>query len=174
MFMLGKSQILGEIAKGNIVFTPFNQNNVGPVSVDLRLGRKFRVFERSGRGPFAVDEGLDADSFSRRMELTGSEVLEVEPGELVLGCTLERLKLSSSIAGQLTGRSRFARAGLAVHVSSSLVQPGVNNVQVLEIVNNSPFSLDLVPGVRICQVTFQRVEGVSGEYTGKFKRQTGP
>ena len=45
-----------------------------------------------------------------------------------------------SRVGILEGRSRYARVGLTVHVTASLVQPGSDNHQILEIVNLSPFS----------------------------------
>lgn len=172
--MLSRSQILSEIKKGNIGVTPFEPACVGAVSVDLRLGRVFRVF-RKARPTVKVEEGLDADALTTKVVLKAGETLPLSPGQLVLGCTAERVKLSPKIAGTLTGRSRFARIGLAVHVSSSLVQPGVNNVQVLEILNNSPFKLELAPGVRVCQIMFHYVQGSGKEvYQGRYRFQAAP
>ncbi len=172
--MLSRSEILRQVGSGRIGVTPFEAANVGPVSVDLRLGSTFRVFKRVQRS-VRVSEGLDVDEFTTKVDLLPGEVLEVSPGELVLGCTLERIRLPPGFAGTLTGRSRFARLGLAVHVSSSLVQPGVDNVQVLEILNNSPYPIELEPGVRVCQLMLHRVEGRAGSvYEGKYKFQSAP
>jgi deoxycytidine triphosphate deaminase len=60
-----------------------------------------------------------------------------------------------------------------VHISCNFVHPGVDNVQVLEILNVSPFTLTLYPGMKICQIRFERVED-GEEYRGRFKRQRGP
>jgi dCTP deaminase len=70
----------------------------------------------------------------------------------------------------LTGRTRFARLGLGVHVTASLVQPGVNNKQVLEIRNMGDSEIILKPGLRICQLVLIRTEG-KAKYKGKFQGQ---
>ena len=47
------------------------------------------------------------------------------PGETIHGITRERITLPGDIGGWLEGRSRFARLGLMIHVTSGFVQPGV-------------------------------------------------
>jgi len=91
---------------------------------------------------------------------TAGEPIDVMPGQLVLGITRERITLSNRVMGWISGRSRFARVGILVHVSSNLIQPGVSNHQILEIVNLSPRPIRLWPGVRIAQVVFEEVRGV--------------
>ena len=51
--------------------------------------------------------------------------------------TDERLTLPGDIGGWLEGRSRFARLGIMIHVTSGFVQPGVASRQVLEMSNVS-------------------------------------
>ena len=68
------------------------------------------------------------------------------------------------------GRSRFARLGLMIHVTSALVQPGVNSHQVLEMGNVSGHPLAIHAGVRICQLVLMRTEG-EAVYTGRFSHQ---
>jgi len=172
--VLSKSEILKQIKKGNIRITPFRPENVGAVSVDLRLGGWVRVFHDIN-ARFAVEE---AAYFSKRFQQHTKKVrlgrggMVLPPKQLVLGATKERIALSGCICGKIEGRSRFARMGLMVHVSSSLVQPGVDNVQVLEILNLSPFELVLLPGAKICQIMFEEVQG-EAEYSGNFKKQRG-
>jgi dCTP deaminase len=60
--------------------------------------------------------------------------------------------------GKLEGRSRFARMGLMIHLTSALVQPGSDNHQVLEIANLAPFPVRLHAGMRISQVVFEHLE----------------
>lgn len=171
--MLGKMQILKEIKNKNIIIKPFVLENLGPVSLDLRLGTIFRVFLNEKKS-YKVTNSLNVDLFSKKIELNYMQTLKIKPKELVLGITMEKITLSKNIVGRLTGRSKFARLGLAVHVSSNLVQPGVNNIQVLEIVNNSPYILELVPGERICQITFEKINNPSSVYTGQYSRQVAP
>jgi len=170
--MLSKNEILNAIKKGDINITPFEKKNIGACSVDLRLGNIFRRFKKNKK-MFLVKENLNENEFSNEIKLKNNEFLTIKSGELVLGTTLEKIKLSSYICGKLDGRSRFARIGLMIHNSSSLVQPEVNNIQVLEIINLSPFTLSLQPGLKICQISFSQLSSPA-HYAGKFKRQTRP
>ena len=170
--VLSKQAILDAIGGGDIKITPFSPASVGPVSVDLRLGKKFRVFGKKKIRLLADENAFFGEDYRRntKTRTVGKGGVLLGPGELVLGTTLERITLSQNMSGKLEGRSRFARLGLMVHVSSSLVQPGVDNVQVLEILNVSPFELQLVPGAKICQIVFDRVEG-KAKYEGTFRKQ---
>jgi len=171
--MLSHNEILKEIEKGNIQLTPFEPKNVGACSVDLRLGYEFRKFDRNKGSIVNVTNDIDSGEFSTIVKLRKKESYILKPNELVLGVTLEKLKLSNKICAKLDGRSRFARLGLTTHVSSSLIQPGVNNVQVLEISNLSPFNLVISPGLKICQITFHELTSAA-EYNGQYKNQTSP
>jgi len=169
--ILAKNEILSEIRKGNIRITPFKKNAVGACSVDLSLGDVFRRFEKSER-TISVSEAPDyAREYSSL--LVSKEGITIAPGELILGVTKERLRLSNKLCGWIQGRSRFARVGLMVHLSASLIQPDVDNMQVLEIVNLSPVPLRIKPGLRVCQVVFERLTS-SASYEGPFKHQTTP
>ncbi|NCN03456.1 MAG: dCTP deaminase, partial [Candidatus Pacebacteria bacterium] len=88
----------------------------------------------------------------------------------IIAITKEKITLPGNICGWLEGRSRFARLGLLIHISAGLIQPGVDNHQVLEITNLSPNTLVLYAGERICQLAFQRCEG-EAFYKGRFEKQ---
>ena len=89
------------------------------------------------------------------------------------GITRERLFFPPDLCAWIEGRSRIARLGLTVHVSSGFVQPGVSNHQVLEMSNVSGRALAIHPGIRICQIVLQRTEG-SAVYKGRFADQESP
>lgn len=167
MGVLTREEILKEIGRGTLAIEPFEENQVGPGSIDLRLGNEFRVFKKL-RNALIVDETISLEDLTERVVVEDSFTLM--PGETVLGITKERLKLPSGICGWLEGRSRFARIGLVIHMTASFIQPGVNNRQVLEIGNLAPFPIVLTPGVRICQVVLEQTEG-EASYQGTFKDQ---
>ena len=170
--VFSKKEILALIKKKQIEIAPFDPACVGAVSVDLHLGNSLRVFKKSRLSFDVEEETYFSSKFqdNTRLVAMGPGGYVLRPGCLVLGTTLENIRLSGNISGKLEGRSRFARMGLMVHVSSSLVQPGVNNVQVLEILNVSPFDLVLKPGTKICQIVFDGVSS-KAEYKGRFKKQ---
>jgi dCTP deaminase len=167
MGVLTREEILKEISLGTIEIEPFKGDQVGPGSIDLHLGREFRVFKKL-RNACVVEDSISVEALTEHLE--AEESFTLMPGETVLGITHERIRLPADICGWLEGRSRFARMGLVIHMTASFVQPGINNRQVLEIGNLAPFPLVLKPGVRICQIILERTEG-KASYQGRFRNQ---
>jgi dCTP deaminase len=165
--ILTRDVILAEIAAGRLVIEPFEPDQVGPASIDLHLGDEIRVM---AGGPDVVEVTEDADyrTITRVQPLDRRYVLK--PGETIHAITRERLRLPGDVAGWLEGRSRFARLGLMIHVTSGFVAPGVASRQVLEMSNVSGRSLAIHAGVRVCQIVLQRCEG-SAIYAGRFATQ---
>jgi len=77
------------------------------------------------------------------------------------------------LSGRIEGRSRFARLGLLIHLSSGFIQPGSIGKVVLEILNVSPLPLALYPGTAICQVIIEEAKGAT-PYKGAFSGQVAP
>ncbi len=169
MSILTKKEIVKEINKGNIKIEPFNPVNIGPGSVDLTLGNKFRVF-KSSKKVYDVNDKSDHRDITRLMK---ADSIVVKPNETILGITKEKITLAPNICGWLEGRSRFARLGLMVHISSSFMQPGISNYQVLEITNMGHVPLCLHSGTKLCHFVFQKTIG-KAKYDGKFKNQAEP
>lgn len=167
--ILGRKRILELIERGVIRIEPFDPSQVGPASIDLTLGNVFRIL--SDGDPVDVrDDSFDPSRYGELIEVPDGSYISLEPGTFVLGITRERISLPPTIMGILSGRSRFARMGLMVHVSSSVVQPGSNNKQVLEIANLGCRTVRLYPGVRICQIVLLQVDGaepLSDRYQGQ-------
>jgi dCTP deaminase len=170
--VLSKDEILRNIKEGKIELTPFKIDNVGPTSIDLTLGNKFRVF-RKVRKIFHITEDLNFEEVTKVIIVKNGDYLLLMPGELVHGITKEKIRLSEDLAGWIEGRSRFARIGLMIHVTAGLVQPCCDNKQVLEISNMSPMPIALYPGTKICQIILERIEG-NAKYEGRFKDQISP
>lgn len=163
--ILTKNEILKEIKKGNIKITPFNKKNIGPASIDLTLNNKFRIFGKKRK--IVLNEKID---YKKIIQLKKLNQIELKPGDFALGITKETIKLPDNMCGWLSGRTRFARLGLLVHITASFVQPGINNKQVLEMRNVSPNTLVVKAGTRVCQLIIERTEG-KARYKGKFKKQ---
>ncbi len=170
MSILTRDAIFDAIKCGEIKIEPFAPEAVGPASVDLRLDKKFRVFKKL-HVVYDVVEDANYEEVTEYIEVDDHFLLL--PGESVLGVTTEKITLAPNICGWLEGRSRFARIGLAVHITAGFMQPGISNHQVLEINNSSPIAMALYPGTFICQFIFQRCIG-SAVYQGRFANQFKP
>ncbi|MGC8569336.1 MAG: dCTP deaminase, partial [Nitrososphaeria archaeon] len=156
---------------GEVVIDPFDERNVGPASIDLTLGSVFRTFKKSMK-VVEIREDTDYRELTNLVTLENGYML-LTPGELVHGVTRERVKLPPYISGRIEGRSRFARLGLLVHISSGFVAPGSDGKIVLEIANLSPSTVAIFPGTKICQLILEEVSPPA-EYRGRFKGQELP
>lgn len=164
--------ILDLIRSGKIHIDPFAENQVGPASIDLHLGRQFRIFKEIRR-PFDVTEDANLNEITEEIWVPDGDSLMLMPGKSCLGITVERVTLPPDICGWLEGRSRFARLGLVIHSTASFVQPGVDNKQVLEITNTGQIPLNVIPQVALCQLVLQECSG-QARYNGRFSRQDTP
>lgn len=138
----------------------------------MTLDKYFRIFKKSKK-IYQINDDSNFHDITKLVELSDNKYIVIEPGEMILGITKEKITLSDNIAGRLEGRSRFARFGLAVHVTASFMQPGISNQQVLEIVNLGHAPLALYPGTKICQFVFEKCDG-KAKYTGRFSEQQKP
>lgn len=172
MSILARDQILSSMGCGDVVITPFSEDQVGPASIDLHVGREFRVFKKVRR-VIDVTENTLLEDITNKVELNDGESLLLMPGETCLGITVEHVVLPPDICGWLEGRSRFARLGLVVHSTAGFIQPGIANKQVLEITNNGAFPLNIVPGVALCQLILQKCLG-HATYQGRYQDQQSP
>ncbi len=168
MGILAHDEILKELKKKKIVITPYRKANLGPASYDLTLDNKFRKFNLNLKY-YEIKEATDYKKISYPISC---KTLTLEPGEFALGITKEKIKLSNNICGWLSGRTRYARLGLGVHVTANFIQPGVNNKQVLELKNLGNTPIKLKAGSKVIQIIFERTEGKASKYTGKFGKQT--
>lgn len=163
--ILSQKEILKAIQKGRICIDPFAKKNIGPASLDLTLGERFWFYKKQQR--IILDEDLDYRKLTEEHKM---KELILQPGAFVLGITKEKITLPEDICGFLTGRSRFARMGLTVHATASLLQPGIKNHQIFEITNISKNTLVIPSGTKIGQLIFIKMKG-KGKYHGIFENQ---
>lgn len=148
-----------------LVIDPFPQDvQFQPASVDLRLGNEFKQFNpaKDSRA-LSPTEPYPEDWVSTTVlppvphDATVAYILE--PGVFTLATTIERVKIPNNLVARVEGKSSLARLGLLVHVTAGFIDPGFSGNITLEMVNLSPRPIDLVVGMRICQLSFDRVDG---------------
>jgi dCTP deaminase len=172
MTILTRDEIKRAIDKGIIRIEPLDESQIGPGSVDLTLGNDFRIFKRD-IGVYHIGDDSRFEDLTDLITIKDGEAIIIEPDEMILGITREKVTLADNYCGWLEGRSRFARFGLAIHITAGFMHPGISNHQVLEIVNLGHTRLALYPGTRICQFIFEKCIG-RAKYTGRFKKQVKP
>lgn len=172
MSILIGDELKKAIKKGIIHIDPLENDQIGPGSIDLTLGNKFRIFKRNPE-IYPIKDNSNFEDITEEVLIKNGDFVVISPKEMILGITQEKITLADNIAGLLEGRSRFARFGLAVHVTAGFMQPGISNHQVLEMVNFGNTPLALYPGTRICQFVFIKCNG-KAKYAGRFAKQIQP
>ena len=153
--ILSDRDIRAEIAAGRIVIDPYIPEAVQPSSVDLHLDRRFRVF-RNSRYPY-IDVRTDQPELTELVEIGGDEPFILHPGEFVLGSTFERVELPHDLVARLEGKSSLGRLGLLIHSTAGYVDPGWEGNLTLELSNVANLPITLYDGMKIGQISFQRL-----------------
>lgn len=138
--------------------------NIGPASLDVRLGNTFLV-PKAGSGLF-LGEALQYD----RHCLTDDDWMPIKPGQFMLATTMENITVPMDAAAFVQGRSSIGRIGLTVQ-NAGFVDPGFYGHITLELVNESPSTIWLRPGYRVAQIVFMDANGVTFGYKGKYNGQ---
>lgn len=148
-----------------IIITPLSEDQIGAGSVDLTLSNEWWVFKKT-----YLDKIVDLSKvdYKKAHQKVVSDSIILLPGEMCLGKTIEKITLSTDIIGKLEGRSRYARMGLSIHITSAIVQPGSSNRQVLEIVNLAPFPIMLHKGMRVSQIMFHELKTPTSKPYAKY------
>ena len=184
--LLTKPAIETEIAERRLVVKPtLSEEQIGASSIDLRLGNTFVTFnaqvarqQQTTGVPTTFDavgynfDNLIAD-YGKVEHLADGDSLVFAPWMLTLGWTKEHIRLPSTLAARVEGRSKAARVGLMVHITAPTVHVGWEGNLQLEFMNIGPAPLVLRPGVAICQLILEQVAEAAA-YGGQFQGQQPP
>ena len=176
--VLSDRSIREEIAAGRLVIDPFEDRFVQPASVDLRLGREFRVF-RNYRLPY-IDVKQEMPELTEMESIDDATPFILHPGEFVLAVTMERVEIPADLVGRLDGKSSLGRLGLIVHSTAGFVDPGFKGRLTLELTNVANLPITLYYAMPVSQISFSRLTTAadkpygSGATGSKYQDQTGP
>ena len=163
---------------GIIEIDPWDETLLQPASMDLRLGRKIRVF-RNSMVPY-IDVKQELPELTELVEIDEVNPFFLHPSEFALGVIYERICLSSSIAARLDGKSSLGRLGLLVHSTAGWVDPGWRGHLTLELSNVSSLPISLYYQMKISQISFMELSTPSehpygsGSLESKYQDQAAP
>jgi dCTP deaminase len=176
--ILSDRTIREELKAGRIEIEPFDETAIQPSSVDLRLGRFFRVFLNHTTRVIDVKE--NQENLTPLVEIGDDDAFILHPGEFVLGSTLERVALPTDLVARLEGKSSLGRLGLLIHSTAGFVDAGWNGHLTLELSNVANLPITLYPGMKIGQISFLKMTTAadrpygSKETGSKYQGQRGP
>ncbi len=153
--VLSDRDIKSEIEEGRIVIDPLVDQDIQPASVDVRLGNNFRIFRNSSHA--FIDPMVPQPDLTEEVRVEADGAFILHPGQFALGTTLERIVLPDDILGKLEGKSTLGRLGLMIHSTAGYVDPGWEGELTLELSNVATLPIMLRPGMRIGQLSFERM-----------------
>ena len=143
------------IKAGIIGIDPYFEKDVQPASVDLHLDKKLLIFNNSN-APY-IDLKKELPDLNEPIIIKGDEPFIIHPGDLVLGSTLEKISIPNDMVARIEGKSSLGRLGLLIHSTAGFVDPGFNGNLTLELANVSRLPITLYYGMRIGQISFQKM-----------------
>lgn len=163
-----------------LTITPLLPGAVSGASVDLRLGNKFIVFEKTNSAAFdALEASEDPRSFQTAVEKSWGDVFYLHPGQLVLAATLEYIVMPGDLTAQVITRSSYGRLGL-LSATAVQVHPYFSGCLTLELVNLGEMPMAITPGERVAQLMMWTTTGAPPKPLplatddNKYRFPTGP
>jgi len=155
--ILSDKDIKEYINKGKIKVSPEPnfETQLGPCSLDLRLGNSFKVFRQSRYPYIDLKRPFDVSDIMEDILIADDSPFILQPGEFILAVTMEDVFIDNDLMGRLDGRSSLGRLGVVVHSTAARFDPGWNGKPVMELGNLGVMPVVLYSGMRICSLTFE-------------------
>ena len=154
--MLSGARIVEEILKGNIIISPFDEENVGPNSYDMTLNPIIKTYSMGG----PLDMKKDNPIIEHQLTEDGFLLF---PNNLYLACTNESAG-STKFVPCIDGRSSVGRLGIQIHMTAGRGDLGYIGKWTLEIQVARP--VRIYPNIRICQIYFYPILLSTAEISG--------
>lgn len=153
--ILSDREIFSYIDSGKLeIDSPYSdwKTQIHASSIDMRLSRFFKVYKHS---KFAVLDPKNLNVETELIEIKEGDSFIVQPGEFILGATVEKIKLPNDLVARVEGRSSLGRLGLLIHATAGFVDAGFEGTITLEISNVNRMPIAIYSGQRICQLAFE-------------------
>ncbi len=157
-----------------LMVTPLlDGNQIGPASIDVRLGSSIIVPQRTYLERLDVTNEdvvrLVESRLYEKIRLKYHSKFVLHPDELILGGTFEYLSLPFDLFCTIASRSSWGRLGLVI-ATASVVQPGFKGSLTLELANLSTSPIVLYPGLLVGQLVFHEVLTIGEKpvYRGRY------
>ena len=144
------------VDEGRIVIDPWDPSLVQPASVDVALGRSFRVFHNHRAS--AIDLRDPPRNLTEEIVVDEGEPFVIHPGRVLprdhprVGRAARRHRLARG------GQVELGRLGLIVHATAGFVDPGWKGALTLELNNLTRIPIKLWPGLLIAQLSFMALD----------------
>jgi len=155
--LLSDRDIKKYIKAGKIKISPAPnfKDQLGPCSIDLRLGKVFKSFKRTEIPFIDLKNEFPIEKIMSEFKPAPGKPLIMQPGDFIITTTEETIEVPPDLAARIDGRSSLARLGIVIHITAARFDPGWKGKAVMELGNLGTLPVALYPGMRICAITFE-------------------
>lgn len=155
--ILSDRDIKKYIKEGRIKITPKPnfQDQLGPCSLDLRLGKVFKTFKRAEFPFIDLKAKLPIEKIMFEIRPSPGKPLIMQPRDFIIASTEESIEIPPDLVARIDGRSSLGRLGIVIHITAARFDPGWKGKAVIELGNLGIMPVALYPGMRICAITFE-------------------
>lgn len=145
-----------KLGKIKVIPKPDLKNQLGPCSLDLRLGNIFKTFKPAPYPYLDIKRKFDFEEIMEEIEIKNGDPFILQPKSFVLTTTKEYFEIDDDIMARLDGRSSLGRLGVVVHLTAARFDPGWKGKAVMELGNMGIMPVVLYAGTtRVCALTFE-------------------
>lgn len=154
---------------------PYTEKQLNPNSYDVTLQDTIIIFTRNAHG--YADGNNHTMHGIHTTQVKIDEYYTLQPGQFVLGATVEKISLPNNMMARFDGKSSLGRLGLCTHVTAGFIDAGFIGTITVELKNENSFPILLKPGMRIGQVSFEYLNETAARpygMVGHYQNQHGP
>lgn len=173
--MLNDITIERFVERRNLIL-PYTSKQLNPNSYDVTLQDTILVFAMDAEDGYA-DGGDHMLHGVHTKPVKISEHYMLQPGQFVLGATVEKITLPDNMMARFDGKSSLGRLGLCTHVTAGFIDAGFIGTITVELKNENSLPIMLKPGMRIGQVSFDYLNAASVKpysMVGHYQYQNAP
>lgn len=145
MSYLADHQVQTAVKQGKIIIVPYFDYFQGPSCYYCHLGQNFLIPKKNDRPYNPLNKTRPGDYFTR---VKTNKPFILEAKSFVLAETFELLGTNTDHTIRLFNSSSLARCGIS-HLALGMINPGCGYSSpirlTLELVNNAPYPIELVP-----------------------------
>lgn len=109
------------------------------------------------------------ENYYKQEELKDGELV-LQPGECVLACSSDNIKMPLGYLGFVQTKGTLARLFVAAHCADAQIEPGFSGRVTLELMNQSPFKIAIAVGADVAQIYVMRCSTDNSKpYNGKYQ-----
>ncbi len=134
---------------------PNFEEQLGPCSLDLRLGNSFKTFRPTQYPYLDLKRKTSFEAVMEEVIVDEGAPFILQPKEFSIAVTKEEFILPDNLMARLDGRSSLGRLGLVVHSTAARFDPGWKGKAVMELGNLGIMPIILYEGMRVAALTFE-------------------